>query len=53
LFGTPNHIHHVGISLGGTLMLNAATFGEPVQVGGLRSFRNYAGASRPREATAG
>ena len=52
-FGTPNHIHHVGISLGGTLMINAPTFGQPVQVGDLRSFGDYAGASRPTEAAAG
>lgn len=46
-FGTPNRIHHVGIALGGALMVHAPTFGEPVQVADLRSFKDYAGASRP------
>jgi cell wall-associated NlpC family hydrolase len=45
-FGTPNDIHHVGISLGGTLIVNAPTFGQPVQVEDFRSFGDYAGASR-------
>jgi cell wall-associated NlpC family hydrolase len=48
-FGTPSHIHHVGISLGGTLIVNAPTFGQPVQVDDLHSFADYAGASRPVE----
>jgi cell wall-associated NlpC family hydrolase len=46
-FGTPGRIHHVGISLGGTLIVNAPTFGQPVQVADLRGFGDYAGASRP------
>lgn len=46
-FGTPGRIHHVGISLGSTLMVNAPTFGQPVQVADLRGFGDYAGASRP------
>lgn len=46
-FGIPGRIHHVGISLGGTLMVNAPTFGQPVQVADLRGFGDYAGASRP------
>jgi cell wall-associated NlpC family hydrolase len=48
-FGTPSHIHHVGISLGGTLIVNAPTVAQPVQVDDLRSFADYAGASRPVE----
>jgi cell wall-associated NlpC family hydrolase len=46
-FGTPTHIHHVGISLGGALIVNAPTFGQPVQVADYHSFGDYAGASRP------
>jgi hypothetical protein len=52
-FGTPNDIHHVGISLGGTLIVNAPTFGQPVQVEDYRSFGDYAGASRPAGVVAG
>ncbi|MDQ4031316.1 MAG: C40 family peptidase [Actinomycetota bacterium] len=46
-FGTPRRIHHVGMSLGGTLMINAPTFGQTVRIQDYRYFRNYAGASRP------
>jgi len=31
-FGVPTRIHHVGISMGGKLMVNAPAFGMPVQV---------------------
>ncbi len=46
-FGTPTDIHHVGISLGGTLMVDAPELGQPVQVQDFRSYPDYAGASRP------
>jgi cell wall-associated NlpC family hydrolase len=46
-FGTPRNIHHVGISLGGTLMIHAPTFGQTVRIQDYRIFRDYAGASRP------
>ncbi|MGH3885074.1 MAG: NlpC/P60 family protein [Pseudonocardiaceae bacterium] len=46
-FGTPRRIHHVGISLGGTLMINAPTFGQTVKIQDYRRLRDYAGASRP------
>lgn len=46
-FGTPRRIHHVGMSLGGTLMINAPTFGQTVRIQDYRKLRNYAGASRP------
>jgi cell wall-associated NlpC family hydrolase len=46
-FGTPSRIHHVGISLGGMLMVNAPTFSQPVQVADIRGFGDFAGASRP------
>ena len=47
-YGTPNHIHHVGLYLGDALMINAPTFGQPVQIGTYRySGDDYAGATRP------
>ncbi|MGH3816034.1 MAG: NlpC/P60 family protein [Pseudonocardiaceae bacterium] len=46
-FGTPRKIHHVGIFLGGTSMINAPTFGQKVQIQDYRRLGNYAGASRP------
>jgi cell wall-associated NlpC family hydrolase len=46
-FGSPRQIHHVGISLGGTLMINSPTFGQTVRIQDYRRLRNYAGASRP------
>ncbi|MDQ4094199.1 MAG: C40 family peptidase [Actinomycetota bacterium] len=46
-FGTPRNIHHVGMSLGGTLMINSPTFGQTVRIQDYRNFRNYAGAARP------
>jgi len=46
-FGTAGRIHHVGISLGGTLMVNAPDFGQNVKTQDLRDFTDYAGASRP------
>lgn len=46
-FGTPRRIHHVGISLGGTRMINAPTFGQTVKIQDYRRLGNFAGASRP------
>lgn len=46
-FGTPRKIHHVGIFLGGTSMINAPTFGQNVKVSDYRRLRDFAGASRP------
>lgn len=46
-FGTARKIHHVGISLGGTLMINAPTFGQKVKIQDYRRLSDYAGASRP------
>jgi cell wall-associated NlpC family hydrolase len=51
-FGTPRRIHHVGISLGGTRMIHAPTFGKTVGI--IEDYRvlgDYAGASRPAAAT--
>jgi cell wall-associated NlpC family hydrolase len=48
-YGNPNtKIHHVGLYLGGGLMINAPTFGQPVQIESYR-YRgdDYAGATRP------
>jgi cell wall-associated NlpC family hydrolase len=46
-FGTPNNIHHVGIALGGTLMINAPTFNERVRIDDIRNVHDFAGASTP------
>jgi cell wall-associated NlpC family hydrolase len=52
-FGTPNDIHHVDISLGGALIVNAPTFGRPVRVEDYRGFGDCAGASCPAEVVVG
>ncbi|MGH3899831.1 MAG: NlpC/P60 family protein [Pseudonocardiaceae bacterium] len=46
-FGTPRKIHHVGIFLGGTSMINAPTFGQNVKIQDYRRLRDFMGASRP------
>jgi len=47
-FGTsPTNVTHVGIALGGTLMVNAPTFNEKVRVDHFRNAGNIIGASRP------
>jgi cell wall-associated NlpC family hydrolase len=46
-FGTPRRVHHVGIFLGGTVMVHAPSFGEPVQVGDYRTHKDFLAASRP------
>jgi cell wall-associated NlpC family hydrolase len=46
-FGTPSHVEHVALSLGGTAILHAPTFGQPVQISDYRSFTNTLGAIRP------
>ncbi|WP_371927776.1 NlpC/P60 family protein [Lentzea sp. HUAS12] len=47
-YGTPRNIHHVGLYLGQGKMINAPTFGIPVQVGNVRyNGDDYAGATRP------
>jgi cell wall-associated NlpC family hydrolase len=47
-YGTPTHIHHVGLYLGNGNMLNAPTFGQPVQINNYRDTGDdYAGATRP------
>lgn len=41
-------VHHVGLYLGGGLMLNAPTFGLPVQISPMRNGgSDYTGAGRP------
>ena len=46
-YGNPyTKIHHVGIYIGNGQMINAPTFGMPVQVASYR-FSDYAGAGRP------
>lgn len=46
-FGTPTRIHHVGISLGGTLFVDAPQTGQNVRVQDLSDFPDYAGSDRP------
>ncbi|GAA2693150.1 MULTISPECIES: bifunctional lytic transglycosylase/C40 family peptidase [Actinosynnema] len=47
-YGTPGAIHHVGLYVGAGLMVNAPTFGQPVQVDRYRyPGDDYAGATRP------
>lgn len=47
-YGTPGNIHHVGLYIGGGLMINAPTFGQPVQIANYRyNGDDYAGATRP------
>jgi len=46
-FGTPSHVEHVALSLGGTTILHAPTFGQPVQISDYRTFTNAFAASRP------
>ncbi|MGW4115251.1 C40 family peptidase [Actinosynnema sp. NPDC004786] len=47
-YGTPGNIHHVGLYIGGGLMINAPTFGQPVRIDHYRyNGDDYAGATRP------
>ncbi len=47
-FGTPAHVHHVGIATGyGTLMINAPQRGSLVRVQDATGFPDYLAASRP------
>ncbi|MFT7837750.1 bifunctional lytic transglycosylase/C40 family peptidase [Saccharothrix sp. BKS2] len=52
-YGTPDNIHHVGLYIGAGLMLNAPTFGQPVQIDNHRYHGDdYAGATRPTASNA-
>ncbi len=47
-YGSPRNIHHVGLYLGNGKMINAPTFGVPVQIDNYRyPGDDYAGATRP------
>lgn len=47
-YGTPTHVHHVGLYIGNDQMINAPTFGKPVQIASYRwSGDDFLGASRP------
>uniref|UniRef100_UPI0037C55BF8 C40 family peptidase n=1 Tax=Pseudonocardia charpentierae TaxID=3075545 RepID=UPI0037C55BF8 len=47
-YGTPAKVHHVGMYLGGGKMVNAPTFGKPVQTAFYRyGGDDYLGATRP------
>lgn len=48
-YGNPStKIHHVGLYIGNDQMINAPTFGKPVQVAPVLSGGRYAGAGRPQ-----
>jgi cell wall-associated NlpC family hydrolase len=47
-YGTPSSVGHVGLYFGGNKMINAPTFGQPVQIAPYHYNNDqYAGASRP------
>jgi cell wall-associated NlpC family hydrolase len=46
-FGTPHHIHHVGISLGSTQIIHAPDTNQVIQITDYQNLPDYAGASRP------
>jgi cell wall-associated NlpC family hydrolase len=47
-YGTPTHIHHVGLYLGTGIMINAPDFGQVVKIEPYHPPRDdYAGATRP------
>jgi cell wall-associated NlpC family hydrolase len=47
-YGTPAFVHHVGMYIGAGLMVNAPTFGKPVQTAYYRwTGDDYLGATRP------
>jgi cell wall-associated NlpC family hydrolase len=47
-YGTPGNTHHVGLYIGDGVMINAPTFGQPVQIDNYRyNGDDYAGATRP------
>jgi cell wall-associated NlpC family hydrolase len=47
-YGNANNIHHVGLYIGGGQMINAPTFGKPIQVGPYRYTNDdFYGATRP------
>ncbi|MFF2085438.1 NlpC/P60 family protein [Nocardia sp. NPDC058176] len=47
-YGTASNLHHVGLYLGAEKMVNAPTFGQPVQVANYRwDSDQYFGATRP------
>jgi len=47
-YGVPSRVHHVGLYIGGGRMVNAPTFGEPLQLAYVRyQGDDYVGATRP------
>jgi cell wall-associated NlpC family hydrolase len=47
-YGTPANIHHVGLYIGNGKMINAPTFGQPVQIDNYRyPGDDYTGTTRP------
>ncbi|UJW32611.1 C40 family peptidase [Saccharothrix sp. AJ9571] len=51
-YGTPAKVHHVGLYIGNGKMINAPTFGQPVQIDNHRHpDDDYVGATRPSDPT--
>jgi cell wall-associated NlpC family hydrolase len=51
-YGVPARVHHVGLYIGGGRMVNAPTFGKPVQLAYVRyKGDDYLGATRPAAGT--
>ncbi|TCO49673.1 NlpC/P60 family protein [Actinocrispum wychmicini] len=47
-YGTPNHVHHVGLYLGAGKIVHASTFNEPVKISSYRwNGDDFLAASRP------
>ncbi|MEC3974342.1 C40 family peptidase [Amycolatopsis sp. H20-H5] len=47
-YGTPTNVHHVGLYVGAGKMINAPTFGQPIQISSYRwAGDDHLGASRP------
>lgn len=47
-YGTPGHVHHVGLYIGRDVMVHAPTFGEQVQISHYRwAGDDYVGGTRP------
>lgn len=47
-FGTPSHVHHVGLYIGAGRMVHAPTFGQPIKIGQYRwNGDDYLGATSP------
>lgn len=48
-FGTPNNIQHVGISIGGNLMIHTPDKNQTIRVQDYRQLNDFAGITRPAD----